>query len=182
MSWYRAPLRDLRPDITTCRNVEVSLRLTVSQSWYRAPLWDLRPDVTSCQNVEVEVTLWLTVSQSVLVSSTLVGLASRYYFLSEYCRSRSYFMTDWQSVSQSVSLGIEHPWGTCNQILLPVGMSKLLYDCWYVLVSSTCCTYIVIQCVHKVHSGFWKMVYYIALCVSLNVGVTIHAKLDVWIL
>jgi hypothetical protein len=35
--------------------------------------------------VEVEVTLRLTVSQYVLVSSTLVGLATRYYFLSEYC-------------------------------------------------------------------------------------------------
>jgi hypothetical protein len=27
-----------------------------------------------------------------------------------------------QSVSQSVRLGIEHPCGTCDQILLPVGM------------------------------------------------------------
>jgi hypothetical protein len=39
--------------------------------------------------VKVEVTLRLTVSQSVsqyvLVSSTLVGLATRYYFLSECC-------------------------------------------------------------------------------------------------
>jgi hypothetical protein len=36
--------------------------------------------------VEVEVTLRLIVSQYVLVSSTLVGLATRYYFLSErYC-------------------------------------------------------------------------------------------------
>jgi hypothetical protein len=36
-------------------------------------------------NVVVEVTLRLTVSQYVLVSSTLVGLATRYYFLSECC-------------------------------------------------------------------------------------------------
>jgi hypothetical protein len=33
--------------------------------------------------VEVEVTLRLTAGQYVLVSSTLVGLATRYYFLSE---------------------------------------------------------------------------------------------------
>jgi hypothetical protein len=33
-------------------------------------------------------------------------------------RSRSYFTTD----SQSVCLGIEYPCGTCDQILLPVGM------------------------------------------------------------
>jgi hypothetical protein len=30
--------------------------------------------------------------------------------------------TDGQSVSQTVCLGIEHPCGTCDQILLPVGM------------------------------------------------------------
>jgi hypothetical protein len=29
---------------------------------------------------------------------------------------------DWQSVSQSVRLGIEHPRGTCDQTLLPVAM------------------------------------------------------------
>jgi hypothetical protein len=40
------------------------------------------------QSVEVgvKVTLRLTVSQYVLVSSTPVGLATRYYFLSECCR------------------------------------------------------------------------------------------------
>jgi hypothetical protein len=32
--------------------------------------------------------------------------------------NRSFFTTD----SQSVCLGIEHPCGTCDQILLPVGM------------------------------------------------------------
>jgi hypothetical protein len=35
---------------------------------------------------------------------------------------RGYFTTDSQSVSQSVCLGIEHLCGTCEQILLPVGM------------------------------------------------------------
>jgi hypothetical protein len=33
-------------------------------------------------------------------------------------RSRSYFTTD----SQSVCLGIEYPYGTCDQILFPIGM------------------------------------------------------------
>jgi hypothetical protein len=37
-------------------------------------------------------------------------------------RSQSLFTTDTQSVSQSACLGIEHPCGTCNQILLPVAM------------------------------------------------------------
>jgi hypothetical protein len=67
-------------------------------SWYRAPLW---PDITSCQSVAIwdlrSCIYWapsLTrgrVSKSkllydwqyVLVSSTLVGLATRYYFLSK---------------------------------------------------------------------------------------------------
>jgi hypothetical protein len=35
-----------------------------------------------------------------------------------YSRSQSYFTTD----GESVSLGIEHSCGTCDQILLPVGM------------------------------------------------------------
>jgi hypothetical protein len=46
---------------------------------------------------------------------------SQYFFL-DYSRSRSYFRTDSHSVSQSVSLGIEYPCGTCDQILFPVGM------------------------------------------------------------
>jgi hypothetical protein len=37
------------------------------------------------RSVEVEVTLRQSVSQYVLVSSTLLGLAARYYFLSECC-------------------------------------------------------------------------------------------------
>jgi hypothetical protein len=46
---------------------------------------DLRlpDDAESPEPKQFEVTLRLTVSQYVLVSSTLVGLATRYYFLSE---------------------------------------------------------------------------------------------------
>jgi hypothetical protein len=39
--------------LTDLLEVEVTLRLTVSMSWYRAPLWDLRPDITSCRSVAV---------------------------------------------------------------------------------------------------------------------------------
>jgi hypothetical protein len=39
------------PRHTPNSKFEVTLRLTVSMSWYRAPLWDLRPDITSCRNV-----------------------------------------------------------------------------------------------------------------------------------
>jgi hypothetical protein len=38
----------------------------------------------------------------------------------------SKLLYDWQSVSQSVYLGIEYPCGACDQILFPVGM--LLYE------------------------------------------------------
>jgi hypothetical protein len=31
---------------------------SVSMSWYRAPLWDLRPSITSCRNVAVGRPLW----------------------------------------------------------------------------------------------------------------------------
>jgi hypothetical protein len=65
-------------------------------SWYQAPLWDLRPDITSCRNVRYRRVVvdmskskllydWRSLSQYVLISSTLVGLATRYYFLSECC-------------------------------------------------------------------------------------------------
>jgi hypothetical protein len=42
----------------------------------------------------------------------------------QFQRLKSKLLYDWvsQSVSQSVCLGIEYPCGTCDQILLPVGM------------------------------------------------------------
>jgi hypothetical protein len=49
-SWYRAPLRDLRPDITRRSKLLYDWQ-SISTSWYRAPLWDLRPDIISCRNV-----------------------------------------------------------------------------------------------------------------------------------
>jgi hypothetical protein len=43
-------------------------------------------------------------------------------FYSDFCLSKSKLLYDWRSVSQAVCLCIEHPCGTCNQILLPVGI------------------------------------------------------------
>jgi hypothetical protein len=67
---------------------------------------------------------WRSLSEYVSVSSALVGLATRYYFLSEcYClKFPKVEVTLGLMVSQSVSLGFERPCGTCDQILLPVGM------------------------------------------------------------
>jgi hypothetical protein len=48
---------------------------------------------------EEEVTLRRTVSQYVLISSTLVGLAARYYFLSERCCLRFAVLFLWGALS-----------------------------------------------------------------------------------
>jgi hypothetical protein len=49
--------------------------------------------------LEVEVTLRLTVSQCVLVSSTLEGLATGYYFLSECCCLKFAVLYLWGALS-----------------------------------------------------------------------------------
>jgi hypothetical protein len=62
---------------------------------------------------EVALEPWRSCS---LLASALVQVVVLLKSLSG--RSRSYFTTE----SQSVCLGIEHPCGTCDQILFPVGM------------------------------------------------------------
>jgi hypothetical protein len=70
-------------------------------------------------------------SQSVLVSSPLCGRLTRYCFLFKGLGLKfvvlsvgdpNFEVTLRLMFSQSVCLGIEHPCGTCDQILLPVGM------------------------------------------------------------
>jgi hypothetical protein len=92
---------------------------SVSMSWYRTPMWDLRPDITSCRNVTVcnvrrSKLLYdsQSVSEYVLVSSALVGLATRYYFLSECCClkfavlylwGRPLWPEDWSATCSAIS-------------------------------------------------------------------------------
>jgi hypothetical protein len=33
--------------------LRLTVSQSVSMSWYRVPTWDLRPDITSCRNVAV---------------------------------------------------------------------------------------------------------------------------------
>jgi hypothetical protein len=40
-------------EVTLRLTVGQSVSQSVSMSWYRAPFWDLRPDITSCRNVAV---------------------------------------------------------------------------------------------------------------------------------
>jgi uncharacterized membrane protein len=65
---------------------------------------------------------WRSVSHYVLVSSTLVGLATRYYFLSEGCY---------------LKVAVSSLWGALSDERSVLRCSKLLYDSQYVLVSST---------------------------------------------
>jgi hypothetical protein len=48
------------------------------------------------------------------------------------------------------------------------------------LISMT--NYLLKYSVHKFHSGVFKILYYFSLFLYLNVGVTNHSKIDVWIL
>jgi hypothetical protein len=117
MSWYRAPLWDLRPDITFCQNVAVwnfqscfcgapsltrgrvcrlSFSVISNLSVFTSSIY-----VTCVSQFEVfEVPYdWRSVSQYVLVSSILVGLASRYYFLSECCCLKFAVLFLWGTLS-----------------------------------------------------------------------------------
>jgi hypothetical protein len=68
--------------------------------------WSVMTDRTESQSCitvllisKFEVTLRLTVSQYVLVSSTLVGLATRYYFLSVFCCLKFAVLSLWGALS-----------------------------------------------------------------------------------
>jgi hypothetical protein len=96
-------------------------------SWYRAPLWGLRPDITSCRNVAVwnlRVAPYYIRMQSVPnrkhITSPLQSPACYYCSRENHCLLWGE-VTLRLAVSQSVCLGIEHPCGTCDLILLPHG-------------------------------------------------------------
>jgi hypothetical protein len=102
--------------------IEVTLRLTVSQSVSQSECLGIEYPCGTCDQIllpvgmllseiccllsvgrplwredgsKVEVSLQLTVRLYVLVSSTLVGLATRYYFLSECCYLKSAVLFLW---------------------------------------------------------------------------------------
>jgi hypothetical protein len=101
-----------------------------SMSWYRAPLWDMRPGITSCLKFAVLFLWgalfdekrrllydWRSVSQYVLVSSTLVEFASRYYFLSEFFCQKFVASFLWDALTDertSVQFAVQFPNGIIN--------------------------------------------------------------------
>jgi hypothetical protein len=114
-------------------------------SWFLVPLWDLRPDIISCRNIAVW-NLWSSVRRPLwredgspicsVITQWSESLITRNHTLLSRLRLPP---PTWLKVedtlrlivSQSVCLGIEYPCGTCDQILLPVGMllSEILQSC-----------------------------------------------------
>jgi hypothetical protein len=47
--YIRSEARIFEVEVT----LRLTVSQSISMSWYRAPLWDLRPDITSCRNVAV---------------------------------------------------------------------------------------------------------------------------------
>jgi hypothetical protein len=104
MSWYRAPLWDLRPDITSRRSELLYDWQSVSMSWYRAPLWDLDQIL-----LPVGMLLW----GALLYKNAIRNSQETYYAsitepnllmlfrgkTAVYCEVR--LLYDWQSVSMS---------------------------------------------------------------------------------
>jgi hypothetical protein len=110
--------------------VEVTLQLTVSQS---VNMTRCRAHSGTCDQILLPVGMFLSeICGLVSVGRPLwredgSAVCSVITQWSESRRSRNHtlrlkLLYDWRSVSQSVCLGIEHPCGTCDQILLPVGM------------------------------------------------------------
>jgi hypothetical protein len=107
--------------------VEVTLRLTVSQSVCLGvghPLGahdQILLFRLSCRKIDLLFVLgrpfWR--QEASVICSVIVSGQSRGGLITiHYCWGRGYSTTD----GQSECLGIEHPDGTCDQILLPVGM------------------------------------------------------------
>jgi hypothetical protein len=113
-----------------------SVSQSVSMFWYRAPLWDFRRDITSCRNVAVWKSKskllydWRSVSQYVLVSSTLLGLATRYYFLSECCCLKFAVLFLWGALSDERT-GLQFAVQSLNGL---VGLATRYY-----FLSEGCC-------------------------------------------
>jgi hypothetical protein len=82
-------------------------------SWYRAPLWDLQ--LTSCRDVAVRNLRSCFCGAPSLTRGRVCNLQCNHSMVEVEVTLRL-------TVSQSVCLGIEHPCGTCDQILLPVEM------------------------------------------------------------
>jgi hypothetical protein len=100
MSWYRAPLWDLRPDITSCRNVAVWNLLSCfcgTPSLTRGRVFNLQ-----CNHSMVRVarSYFTTDSQSVCLGvQASLRLVTRYYFLSECCCLNFVVLSLWGALS-----------------------------------------------------------------------------------
>jgi hypothetical protein len=149
MSWYPAPLWDLRPDITSCRNVAVwNLRscllgaLCDERTGLQFAVQSLNGPSRPKPETILHCLIWDFPN---LEGQVPVFISPRNRVAQLYPRPLGWsdeveveLLYNWQSVSQPVCLGIEHPCGTCDQILLPVGM-LLSRICGLVSMGSPLC-------------------------------------------
>jgi hypothetical protein len=136
MSWYRAPLWDLRPNITSCRNVAVwNLRSCFygTPSLTRGRVCNLQynhPMARAAQNRNHILLFHLRFPQPggpsfrIYIPHEQSGpvIPPGHWIKVEVTLRQSVSQLVSQSVSQSVSLGIKYLCGTCDQIVFPVGM------------------------------------------------------------
>jgi hypothetical protein len=93
----------------------------------------------SFPNSDDEYLLGTWSHQSACSASLITALLA-----SQAWQSKSKLLYDWWSVSQSECLGIEHPCGTCDQILLPVGV-----------LLSEICGLVSIERLDRITSNLW---------------------------
>jgi hypothetical protein len=96
-------------------------------SWCQTPIWERRPIFCRRRRGPIYYNYtarkllfglgYFKISQN---QSQSEGQQKTAVIQSVLSMSKSLY--DWRSVSQSVSLGIKHPYRTCDQILLPAGM------------------------------------------------------------
>jgi hypothetical protein len=108
-----------------------SVLFVLRRTQYRTPVGSLENVVLCCALSKLSKLLcdWQSVNQYVLVSSTLVGLATRYYFLSEYCcLNFAILHLPYHSNDRAVLLRVYVAMGmfciatnTCRLVLLRIG-------------------------------------------------------------
>jgi hypothetical protein len=106
-----------------------------SMSWYLAPMWDLRMLSEICSLISVERPLWREDGSAIcsVITQWSESLRNLNNSLLSHLRLPQFgvpssllyppeSVTLRLTVIQTVCLDIRHPCGTCDQILLPVGM------------------------------------------------------------
>jgi hypothetical protein len=129
--------------VTVTVELTCHLNCSVSMSWYRAPLWDLRPNIISCQNVAVWNLRSCIYGTPSLMRGQVCNLQCNHSIVLVAQNPKPYFtkntffglrseVTLRLTVSQSVSMSWHRAHlGTCGQIFY----GAVLYICPHCSVS-----------------------------------------------